>query len=464
MDYLNFGQKLIQHATSTVVQASSNGDLETLKGKIAEGKDPSMKENLPIQAAAWDGHLEVVKYLLSLGADPTCHNNFPLRGAANNGHTEVVQCLLESGADVHAEDDEALIAAVSSGHVETVQALLEAGANIHARNDQAIIEAGDNGLPDMFKLLLEAGADPNAQHGEPLKRAVHAENLQVAQYLLEVGADVHIDDDLPLRKAAKIGSVELVQLLIEAGATIDAHDGDAIRTAALNNHIDVVNLLATQRAADNVPEPDVEGDEGDNKQGCDQQADADGGHQQGDDDLDQYGNKITDSWSCNKGVNTHSFFLSHRVATDRFTAKELAWLLSEEGNVHCYVDEYCLTPGKKWEEGFMEGLYHSQVVLLLCSEAGLERVKGADKVKDNMLLEWEHALDLQDAGTHTVVPLFIGTTDANTNAHYDFKAYDTSAYPDEMHCHQDSPKKRTIKQTIQSVFDLQGKPVPNPIK
>ena len=56
--------------------------------------------------------------------------------------------------------------------------------------------------------------------------------------------------------------------------------------------------------------------------------------------------------------------------------------------VTAYLDNHCLSAGENWEEGFLQGLYGSQVIILLISANGLEGLKKADTNPDNVLLEY----------------------------------------------------------------------------
>jgi hypothetical protein len=47
----------------------------------------------------------------------------------------------------------------------------------------------------------------------------------------------------------------------------------------------------------------------------------------------------------------------------------------------------CLCDGKDWEVGFMNGLYNSNVIVVVLSEAGLKKTITADEDHDNQLVE-----------------------------------------------------------------------------
>jgi hypothetical protein len=83
---------------------------------------------------------------------------------------------------------------------------------------------------------------------------------------------------------------------------------------------------------------------------------------------------------------------SYRQGTDSAFSERLALLLNQQRKqdgtvVHAFLDGHCLQKGKPWEEGFLYGLRNSKVILLVCSDAALRKVKKANKNIDNMLLE-----------------------------------------------------------------------------
>lgn len=103
------------------------GDLSEVNRLLAEGEDPTVKENEAIRNAATEGHLEVVNRLLELpGVDATAKENEAIRKAATFGHLGVVNRLLEvPGVDATAKDNNAICLAIVAGRWDVVYRLLE---------------------------------------------------------------------------------------------------------------------------------------------------------------------------------------------------------------------------------------------------------------------------------------------------------------------------------------------------
>ena len=109
-------------------------------------------------------------------------------------------------------------------------------------------------------------------------------------------------------------------------------------------------------------------------------------------------------WACTAhGATSHDFFLSYRVAADGpptpFAPKasgavKALYEAFEEADLGkgrkpvVFWDTKCLNYGEDWRAGFSSGLLRSSVVVLLVSKGALERMRGADKRGDNLLLEW----------------------------------------------------------------------------
>jgi hypothetical protein len=113
--------------------------------------------------------------------------------------------------------------------------------------------------------------------------------------------------------------------------------------------------------------------------------------------LGDYVQSIEDSINSDYHV-----FISYRVSTDKALALQLYHALSdmvlvETGQkLRVYLDEKCLTDGQRWDEGFMQGLAASWVVLPILSDGVLKTMRGSDarESADNVLLEWLGALEL----------------------------------------------------------------------
>ena len=151
-------------------------------------------------------------------------------------------------------------------------------------------------------------------------------------------------------------------------------------------------------------------------------------------------------------------FLSYRVWSDTDVTEKCFYALERAGH-KIFWDKACLQPGAPWEQGFVEGLSKSSRFLAVISEKTLEGIAEADKKQDNVLKEWEIAIDRLEQGETTfIIPLLVGEyleVDGNSllkkfNA---FGGLPGKPWPD---TYSTTNKKRTIKQTMQALFAVQG--------
>ena len=125
---------------SSLMLASQNGDLNTVKALIDKGVDVNAIDRskgglTAIRLASHKGHLEIVNALLavpSIDIDVADNNGWnALRVASFEGHLDVVNALIAAGADVNTITDGGWTAfeiASKKGHTDIVNALREAGA------------------------------------------------------------------------------------------------------------------------------------------------------------------------------------------------------------------------------------------------------------------------------------------------------------------------------------------------
>ena len=151
-------------------------------------------------------------------------------------------------------------------------------------------------------------------------------------------------------------------------------------------------------------------------------------------------------------------FLSYRVWSDTDVTEKSFYALERAGH-KIFWDKDCLQPGARWEQGFVEGLSKSSRFLAVISEKTLEGITEAGKKQDNVLKEWEIAIDRVEQGETTfIIPLLVGQyleVDGNSllkkfNA---FSGLPGKPWPD---TYSTTNKKRTIKQTMQALFAVQG--------
>ena len=105
-------------------------------------------------------------------------------------------------------------------------------------------------------------------------------------------------------------------------------------------------------------------------------------------------------------------FLSYRVETDSELVEALYARLRGHG-LRVWFDKKELQTGQKWEAGFVDGLFDSQIFVPVLSAAGLEHFAKlrADTDKcDNVLLEQSMALEQKERGAiKAIVPVLVGS-------------------------------------------------------
>eukprot|EP00045_Choanoeca_perplexa_P015002 m.180862 g.180862 ORF g.180862 m.180862 type:complete len:598 (+) comp16864_c0_seq10:1219-3012(+) len=106
------------------------------------------------------------------------------------------------------------------------------------------------------------------------------------------------------------------------------------------------------------------------------------------------------------GCLFHSIFISYRVhasrAFVRAFADHLEPLMCKEHRTmspKVFLDQKCLPLGQSWRTSFLNVLRNCNMVIIVITPVTLERIKNpAGDEPDNVLLEWECALDLYEAG------------------------------------------------------------------
>jgi hypothetical protein len=162
-------------------------------------------------------------------------------------------------------------------------------------------------------------------------------------------------------------------------------------------------------------------------------------------------------WKCKRHkCLEHDIFISYRVKSEKHLAVRLQLELSVQelpNGKHpvVFLDEVCLQDGEDWRTGFLKGLQHSKLALLLVSEEGLERTMSANMAEDNMLLEYEYALEARKANKMKVLPLLVKNKD-----HTKFSIFSTERFPAAKHNSGSSTTSLTIKETMAELFSLNG--------
>ncbi|KAI8812784.1 hypothetical protein BJ742DRAFT_552999 [Cladochytrium replicatum] len=184
---------------------------------------------------------------------------------------------------------------------------------------------------------------------------------------------------------------------------------------------------------------------------------------------------IRHNWFCmrHKRDETHHIFISYRQAASLYQAHILALELeiqlatlsheigqefTDETKPHVFLDQTCLVPGEDWVNGFLTGLVNTRMMVLLCSNAAIERMKRADNSEDNLLLEWELALERYRAGVVEILPILIGQ-EVRVNDQVLFSPFDFSIVnllPEAKPKHRLSPQNMTVREIVQNILQLQA--------
>jgi len=181
----------------------------------------------------------------------------------------------------------------------------------------------------------------------------------------------------------------------------------------------------------------------------------------------------------------HDIFLNHRVATEgkpsahslepkrgmvQMLYESFANLRKQSGDpVFVFWDFKCLNFGQNWEQGFLNALKNSRVIVLLVSMKALEGIaKNAKERQDNVLVEYECAIIQNKLHKIPVIPVFLSeieNDDANgvhTHVAFDFSKA-KALFPKEPHAREKSVQDNidslgtTLKQSdthfLSSIFD-----------
>jgi ankyrin repeat protein len=196
--------------------AISNSDLETASRLLKQGADINriIATTVPDERGIYDdtttylieastrGNIETVRFLLERGADPNIAGSFAsqtaLLAATQMGHSGVAELLLQHGADWAAVDYpskfSAMEYAVSRENAAIVRSLLAAGARPTCRR-LSFDRDGDAAAREIVRLLMDYGFDINKRDDwgrTPIMWAVQRAPLETVKFLIDAGADVNI--------------------------------------------------------------------------------------------------------------------------------------------------------------------------------------------------------------------------------------------------------------------------------
>ncbi|EDQ84900.1 uncharacterized protein MONBRDRAFT_34485, partial [Monosiga brevicollis MX1] len=181
------------------------------------------------------------------------------------------------------------------------------------------------------------------------------------------------------------------------------------------------------------------------------------------------------SFKCKSRARLHhDFFLSYRQQAHGDFAPEVAACIDNmrrddgvlKGDFHCFLDQRCLETGQPWRSGFLNVIRACNIIAILVSPLTLDRMRTADEFTDNVLLEWETALDmlgnklcklmvfcLDDPGRPFIMPAFDAFPDQPT------------PLPDDLVMKGDRHSvvpRRTIRQVVRGVLSVAQRHVVRP--
>lgn len=138
------------------------------------------------------------------------------------------------------------------------------------------------------------------------------------------------------------------------------------------------------------------------------------------------------------GIEPKEFdcFINYRVSAEKDIAEKLYYALQSAGLIP-FWDKKKLIAGEGWKEGFLRGLKNSSCFVALISSDALAPVRDVycDHTYDNVLLEYQMALDLNDRHRKAekpeiVIPVHIGKMEGG--ALYKFRDFSSSLYSDSI--------------------------------
>ena len=166
-------------------------------------------------------------------------------------------------------------------------------------------------------------------------------------------------------------------------------------------------------------------------------------------------------WTCDRhGTGRHSVFGSYRVKSEGpdgngLIEKLVDGIEAPKGApapaVTVFYDKRCLNTGEAWEVQLKNGLEGASLVMPLVSAAALQgMVEHAAKRQDNLLMEWEIALERQRLGECLVLPVIVDDVDGDGKP----RRVDLlgASYPDAPHFFS----KISIRATLVALFKING--------
>lgn len=238
-----------------LIEAVSEGNLETTRALLAIGADPNASDGdgeTALIHAALANNKDLAALLLSFNASigVMWGGSTALDFAVSRGSLETARLLVDNGADVrrvYPSGRTPLHLAARNHRTDVAGLLIDRGAVIDAPDNTGatpLLEAVERRFDDLVALLLEAGADPlrkNKSGVSPIEAAASMHRADLTRALL--AKVTHPPDDL-LALAIRKDYLDIVAALLASGM-----DGSpALHDAALKGRIDMLKVLLARGA------------------------------------------------------------------------------------------------------------------------------------------------------------------------------------------------------------------------
>ena len=252
------GDRHMSDRLSAVVEASENGDIDSLKLLLKYGEKEQYQDDLG-WALCVAATPEIVRLLLDNGAEADEINplgEIPLVEASREGDIEVIKLMLNHGAKKYLP--EALTLAIENKRTDIVELLTQHGAHVDDESwfdfDEipALVELSMWGDIEIVKLLSKHGAEKYLDWA--LEAASKEGHTEIVKLLLDYGVEVDdcdMFDTAALVEASRNGKTDTVRFLLEQLGIMNCL-GLALRAASGEGHLDIVQMLFEYGNADDL--------------------------------------------------------------------------------------------------------------------------------------------------------------------------------------------------------------------
>ncbi|KAJ3125197.1 hypothetical protein HK098_000508 [Nowakowskiella sp. JEL0407] len=355
-----------------------------------------------------------------------------------------------------------VIQALKTGNVSNLRRTLDTFPDFSKNSTPALKEAVNLNRVDLLKVLVEEyNADINFNNGRLLENAVNNGYLEIVKCLLDNGINLTCCSPITLEGARRKGYTEIADLITGKKASAPAKPS-VFETSRLGIYREK-RAMAEKTFIQNVESTrsQIQQKTKETFITIQQTLEKQAKQMEEEKKTAVFQKKwepagIDFHWECRHGYGEHEVFLSHRVKSDKHNARAIYEVLQSHFCIHAFLDCECINNGLDWMYEFLKGLRRSSICVLFISKGCLSDIAKAHQQRDNNLLEWEIALEMQKHNLIHIVPLLVGEKMKNRDENIRFTDFDCSHFPDELHCHPESPKINTVRKTMEEIFKLQG--------